>query len=347
MYRRMKRKYLESYKAAGVDIDAGYRAVELMKDSAARTMSEHVLGSLGAGNGLYDLAGCGSDPVMVSAADAVGTKLKIAFMLDRHETVGIDCVAMCVNDLLCCGARPLFFLDYLALGKTIPEKAGSIVAGVAEGCVQAGCALIGGKTAEMPGFYGEEQYDLAGVSVGVVEREHLIDGSTVQKGDVILGLASSGIHANGYSLVRKVFDIEEKGLEGYATVLGRPLGDVLLDASRIYVKPVLQLLKEVPVKSLSHITKGGLYEHLPRSLPEGLTGKLELAAIRPQPIFQLIQRVGNIPQKDMFATFNMGVGMTLVVRPEDADTAMQILRRAGEKVSVIGEVVEGDELLLK
>ncbi len=342
----MKKTYFESYKAAGVDIDAGYRAVEQMKESAARTISERVLGDFGASSGLYDLTGLGSEPVMVTSTDAVGTKLKIAFLMGRHGTVGIDCVAMCVNDLLCCGARPLFFADYLAMGKIVPEKAGEIVSGVAEGCVQSGCALVGGKTAEMPGFYAEEQYDLAGTAVGMVERGRRIDGSGVQKGDVILGLASSGIHANGYSLVRKVFDIEEKGLDGYATVLGRPLGEVLMDPSRIYVRPVLALLRQVTVKSISHITKGGLYEHLPRSLPQGLTARLEVGAIRTQPIFQLIQRVGNIPQKDMFATFNMGVGMTVTVAAQDADAAMRVLRAAGDKVSAIGEVVEGDEMVL-
>lgn len=342
----MKKKYFESYKAAGVDIDAGYRAVEQMKESAARTVSERVLGDFGANSGLFDLTGLGSEPVMVSSTDAVGTKLKIAFYMDRHSTVGIDCVAMCVNDLLCCGARPLFFMDYLAMGKIVPEKAGAIVSGVAEGCVQSGCALVGGKTAEMPGFYEQQQYDLAGMAVGMVERGRRIDGSTARVGDVIIGLASSGIHANGYSLVRKVFDIEEKGLDGYATVLGRPLGEVLMDPSRIYVRAVLTLLEQVPVKSLSHITKGGLYEHLPRSLPQGLTAKVELSALRPQPIFQLIQRVGNIPQKDMFATFNMGVGMTVVVAPAHAEKALQVLRAAGEKAAVIGEVVEGDEMQL-
>ncbi len=342
----MEKKYLESYKAAGVDINAGYRAVELMKASAARTISDRVLGVFGASSGLYDLTDCGQQPVMVSSTDAVGTKLKIAFLMDKHDTVGIDCVAMCVNDLLCCGAKPLFFVDYLAMDDLVPEQAGDIVAGVAEGCVQSGCALIGGKTAEMPGFYGDGQYDLSGVAVGMVEKDKLIDGSTVRCGDVVLGVASSGIHANGYSLVRKVFDIENKGLDGYATVLGRPLGEVLMDPSRIYVKSILGLLDKVPVKALSHVTKGGLYGHLPRSLPQGLTARIEVETIKVPPIFQLIQRVGRIPQKDMFATFNMGVGMAVVVAPEYADEALRILRAGGERAAAIGEVAPGEELIL-
>lgn len=351
---KKEKKYLESYKAAGVDIAAGQKAVKLMKTSAERTivgpeLNSRVLGAFEATNGLYDLTGLGNAPVMVTSTDAVGSKLKIAAMLDKHDTVGIDCVAMCVNDLLCCGARPLVFTNYLSMSKLVPEQADAIVAGVAEGCIQSGCALLGGKTAEMPDFYAAGQtgqYDLAGVAVGVVERSRRINGSGVRRGDVILGLASSGIHANGYALVRKVFQIEEKGLDRFETVLGRSLGEVLMDPSRIYVKPILALLEEIQVKSICHVTKGGLYLNVPRSLPEGLTARINMAALKTQPVFQLIQRVGNIPQKDMFATFNMGVGMTVTVAPEDVEESLRILRAAGEKVSIIGEVVAGDEMIL-
>ncbi len=351
---KKEKKYLESYKAAGVDIAAGQKAVKLIKASAERTivgpeLNSRVLGAFEATNGLFDLTGLGSAPVMVTSTDAVGSKLKIAAMMDRHNTVGIDCVAMCVNDLLCCGARPLVFTNYLSMSKLVPQQAEAIIAGVAEGCIQSGCALVGGKAAEMPDFYAAGQigqYDLAGVAVGVVERSRRINGSGVRKGDVILGLASSGIHANGYALVRKVFDIENKGLDRFETVLGRPLGEVLMDPSRIYAKAVLALLEEVDVKSLCHVTKGGLYINVPRSLPEGLTARINVASLKTQPIFHLLQRVGNIPRKDMFATFNMGVGMTVTVAPEDVEDAMRILRTAGEKVMVIGEVVPGEEMIL-
>lgn len=351
---KTEKKYLESYKAAGVDIAAGQQAVKLMKTSAERTivgpeLNSRVLGAFEATNGLYDLTGLGSAPVMVTSTDAVGSKLKIAAMLDKHDTVGIDCVAMCVNDLLCCGARPLVFTNYLSMNKLVPEQADAIVAGVAEGCIRSGCALVGGKTAEMPDFYAGDQstqYDLAGVAVGVVERSRRINGSGVRRGDVILGLASSGIHANGYALVRKVFEIEKKGLDRFETVLGRSLGEVLMDPSRIYVKPILALLEAVPIKSICHVTKGGLYLNVPRSLPEGLTARINVSALKTQPIFHLLQRVGNIPQKDMFATFNMGVGMTVTVAPEDVEESVRILRAAGEKVSIIGEVVAGEEMIL-
>ncbi len=342
----MKKTYLDSYRAAGVDLGATYRAVELMREPVARTLSDRVMDEFGAVNGVYDMTGLGSQPVMVTSTNAVGTKLKIAFYMDRHDTVGIDCVAMCVNDLLCCGARPLMFVDYLAMDKIQPEKASTIVAGVAQGCLASGCALIDGKTAQMPGFYDGGSYDLVGVAIGMVEKDRRLDGSTVRQGDVIIGLASNGIHANGYSLARKVFDIEEKGLDGYETVLGRPLGQVLLDPSRVYVKPILALLDALPVKAISHITKGGLYEHLTRTFPAGLTARVDTAAIKTQPIFQLIQRVGNIPRDDMFAVFNMGVGMAVTVAPQHADAAVQLLREAGEKVSIIGEVVAGEEIQL-
>ena len=342
----MEQKYFESYKAAGVDIDAGHRAVELMRHSAQRTADARVLGAFGVGSGLYDMGGLCEQSVLVTSTDAVGTKLKIAFCMDRHDTVGIDCVAMCVNDLLCFGARPLFFSDYLAMDAIRPEKADAIVAGVAEGCVQSGCALISGKTAQMPGFYGPEQYDLAGTAVGVAERGRCLDGSAVKAGDVILGLASSGIHASGYSLVRKVCEVERLGLDRYETVLGASLGEVLLQPSRIYVRAVLALLEALPVAAIAHISKGGLYEHLPRALPAGLAAKVDTAAIHTQPIFQLIRRVGNIPQKDMFATFNMGVGMAVIVDKNDADAALQVLRGCGEKATVIGEVVPGEGLML-
>jgi phosphoribosylformylglycinamidine cyclo-ligase len=334
----------ESYKAAGVDITAGYRAVELMRRHIARTVTGGVLGDVGGFGGLFELDVTGMKrPVLVSGTDGVGTKLKLAFLMDRHDTVGIDCVAMCVNDVICCGARPLFFLDYIACGKNVPEKIAQIVAGVAEGCVQAGCALVGGETAEMPGFYPEDEYDLAGFCVGAVDRDRILDKAAMRAGDVVIALASSGVHSNGFSLVRKVFDVENGGLHGRVPELGgRTLGETLLTPTRIYVKPVLKLLEKVSVRSLAHITGGGFYENIPRSLAEGFSARLERAAVRTPPVFGLIARAGNIPERDMFNTFNMGVGMVAVVPGEQADEAAAILNDNGAEAYALGEIVKGD-----
>ncbi|HHU05430.1 MAG TPA: phosphoribosylformylglycinamidine cyclo-ligase [Clostridiales bacterium] len=340
----MSKSFSESYKSAGVDITAGYAAVELMKSHIARTKTEGVVSDIGGFGGLFmpDLTGMKA-PVLVSGTDGVGTKLKIAFLLDKHDTVGIDCVAMCVNDIVCSGATPLFFLDYIALGKNIPEKVAAIVSGVAEGCVMAGAALIGGETAEMPGFYPEDEYDLAGFSVGIVDRDKIIDGSKAAKGDILIALPSSGVHSNGFSLVRKVFDVEKSDIKAYSAELGVSIGETLLTPTRIYVKPVLALIKEVNVKGISHITGGGFYENIPRSLPKGLSAKIDEKSLKIPPIFSLIQRVGNIPKRDMFNTFNMGVGMCITVSKEDADRALSILRANGEDAYVIGEITRGDE----
>ncbi len=333
-----------SYAAAGVDITAGYRAVELMKTHIARTMmgAESGIGGFG---GLFplDLTGI-SKPVLVSGTDGVGTKLKIAFLLDKHNTVGIDCVAMCVNDVICCGAKPLFFLDYIACGRNLPERVASIVEGVAEGCVQSGAALIGGETAEMPGFYPVNEYDLAGFCVGVVDRDRIIDNSAMVPGDVILALPSSGIHSNGFSLVRKVFQVANADLISPIPELdGQSLGKTLLTPTKIYVKPILALLEAVTVKGISHITGGGFFENIPRCLKEGLSAKIERAAVRTLPIFDLIAKKGNIPERDMFNTFNMGVGMSVVVSKEDADKAISVLRSAGEDAYIMGELIASEE----
>ena len=335
----------EAYAAAGVDITAGYKAVELMKGHIARTATEGVCSDIGGFGGLFmpDLAGMAS-PVLVSGTDGVGTKLKLAFLMDKHDTVGVDCVAMCVNDIICCGAKPLFFLDYIACGKNVPERIADIVKGVADGCVQAGAALIGGETAEMPGFYPEDEYDLAGYATGIVDKPRILDNRTMAPGDVIIALPSSGVHSNGFSLVRKVFDVEHTGLAAPVAELGgRSLGETLLTPTKIYVKPVLALLKEVPVKGISHITGGGFYENIPRSIPQGLGARIDRAKVRVLPIFDLIQKRGHISERDMFNTFNMGVGMAIVVAAEDAEKALSILREAGEDAYVIGEVVTGDE----
>ena len=334
-----------SYKAAGVDITAGYRAVELMKKHVARTMIPGVLEGIGGFGGLFELDMTGIQrPVLVSGTDGVGTKLKLAFLMDKHDTVGIDCVAMCVNDIICCGAKPLFFLDYIAIGKNIPEKVADIVAGVAEGCVQAGCALVGGETAEMPGFYPEDEYDLAGFSVGVVDKSKILDKETMQEGDVLIALPSSGVHSNGFSLVRKVFQVEKGGLDRRYADLGQTLGETLLTPTRIYVKPVLALLKAgVRIRSISHITGGGFYENIPRSLAEGMTARIERSAVRVLPIFEIIAREGGIPERDMFNTFNMGVGMCLTVAAEDVDLALDSLADAGENGAyALGEIVRGE-----
>ena len=339
----------DHYRRAGVDINAGYRAVELMKDSVARTRIPGVLSGLGGFGGLFmpDLSGM-KQPVLVSGTDGVGTKLRLAFLLGRHDTVGIDCVAMCVNDILCCGAKPLFFLDYLAVGKNIPEQVAAVVSGVAKGCVQAGCALIGGETAEMPGFYRPGEYDIAGFAVGVVDRERMLGAQQVRSGDVLVALPSSGLHSNGYSLARKVFDVERADLRRPLEELGGDsLGRALLAPTRIYVKAVLPLLESGLVRGIAHITGGGFDENLPRMLPPGLGIRIDRGALRVPKIFDLLRQAGDIPEREMYSTFNMGVGMALALAREDADKALSILRWAGEDAYVLGEVsrdVEGVQL---
>lgn len=335
----------ESYAAAGVDITAGYRAVELMKSHIARTMTSGVCSDVGGFGGLFELDTTGIEkPVLVSGTDGVGTKLKLAFLMDKHDTVGIDCVAMCVNDIICCGAKPLFFLDYIACGKNIPERIASIVSGVAEGCVQSGAALIGGETAEMPGFYPVDEYDLAGFSVGVVDKSKILDPSTMKAGDVVIALPSSGVHSNGFSLVRKVFDVENSDIKSSREELGgKSIGETLLTPTKIYVKPVLALLEQVKVKGISHITGGGFYENIPRSIPDGLGAVIERNAVRVLPIFDLIAKEGNISERDMFNTFNMGVGMSIVVAREDAEKAVKILKANGEDAYVIGKIENSED----
>lgn len=335
----------ESYAAAGVDITAGYRAVELMKSHIARTMTSGVCSDVGGFGGLFELDTTGIEkPVLVSGTDGVGTKLKLAFLMDKHDTVGIDCVAMCVNDIICCGAKPLFFLDYIACGKNIPERIASIVSGVAEGCVQSGAALIGGETAEMPGFYPVDEYDLAGFSVGVVDKSKILDPSTMKAGDVVIALPSSGVHSNGFSLVRKVFDVENSDIKSPREELGgKSIGETLLTPTKIYVKPVLALLEQVKVKGISHITGGGFYENIPRSIPDGLGAVIERNAVRVLPIFDLIAKEGGISERDMFNTFNMGVGMSIVVAREDAEKAVEILKANGEDAYVIGKIENSED----
>ena len=338
----MEKSYSESYKQAGVDITAGYKAVELMKSHIKRTMTDGVCSDIGGFGGLFKL-GKVKNPVLVSGTDGVGTKLKIAFLMDKHNTVGIDCVAMCVNDVICSGAKPLFFLDYIAVGKNVPERVAAIVEGVAEGCVQAGCALIGGETAEMPGFYPVDEYDLAGFSVGVVDRKKILDNSKMKEGDVIIAIPSTGVHSNGFSLVRKVFDIEKADLKAPIEELGgKSLGETLLTPTKIYVKPILALIEKIKVKGISHITGGGFYENIPRSIPDGLGAKINKSAVKILPIFNLIAKVGGISERDMFNTFNMGVGMCVVVDKKDADKAISILRANGENAYVMGEIVKSD-----
>lgn len=341
----MEKSYSESYKQAGVDITAGYKAVELMKSHIARTMTKGVASDIGGFGGLFslDLSGV-KNPVLVSGTDGVGTKLKIAFLMDKHDTVGIDCVAMCVNDVICCGAKPLFFLDYIAVGKNVPEKVADIVKGVAEGCVQSGSALIGGETAEMPGFYPVDEYDLAGFSVGLVDKEKILDNKSVKEGDAVLALPSSGVHSNGFSLVRKVFDIENADLKTPLEELGgRSLGETLLTPTKIYVKPMLKLFEEVKVKGVSHITGGGFYENIPRSIPKGLGAKIRKEDVRVLPVFKLLQQRGNIAERDMFNTFNMGVGMSVIVAKEDVGKALSVLKAAGEDAYVLGEIVKSED----
>lgn len=339
------KSHSESYAAAGVDITAGYKAVELMKSHIARTMTSGVCSDVGGFGGLFELDTEGIEkPVLVSGTDGVGTKLKLAFLMDKHDTVGIDCVAMCVNDIICCGAKPLFFLDYIACGKNVPEKIASIVSGVAEGCVQSGAALIGGETAEMPGFYPVDEYDLAGFSVGVVDKAKILDPSTMKAGDVVIALPSSGVHSNGFSLVRKVFDVENSDIKAPCEELGgKSVGETLLTPTKIYVKPVLALLEQVKVKGISHITGGGFYENIPRSIPDGLGAVIDRSAVKVLPIFDLIAKTGNISERDMFNTFNMGVGMSIVVAPEDADKALEVLKANGEDAYVIGKIENSED----
>lgn len=335
----------ESYKEAGVDITSGYRAVELMKEHVSKTMVFGNTSPVGGFGGLLqpDLTGM-TEPILVSGTDGVGTKLKLAFLQDKHDTVGIDCVAMCVNDIICVGAKPLFFLDYIAVGKNVPEKVASIVKGVADGCIQSECCLIGGETAEMPGFYPEDEYDLAGFAVGIVDKSKVIDIEKVSEGDAVIGIASSGIHSNGYSLVRKVFDVENTDLgRTYEELGGKTLGEVLLTPTKIYVKPMLALFREMVPHAVMHITGGGFYENIPRALPEGMTAKIYKDQLEIPDIFQLLMKEGNIPERDMFNTYNMGIGMTVVVPKEDAARAIEIIEAAGEHAKVIGEIIRSDE----
>lgn len=342
------KSFSESYKQAGVDITAGYKAVDLMKAHIAKTMTSGVCSDIGGFGGLFELDLTGiQKPVLVSGTDGVGTKLKIAFIMDKHDTVGIDCVAMCVNDIICCGAKPLFFLDYIACGKNVPERIADIVKGVADGCVQSGAALIGGETAEMPGFYPIDEYDLAGFSVGVVDKEKILDNKSMCEGDIIIALPSSGVHSNGFSLVRKVFDVENEDITKPEPALGgKSAGEVLLAPTKIYVKPMLALFDKVKVKGVSHITGGGFYENIPRSIPDGLCAKIDRASVRVLPIFDLIAKKGNIPERDMFNTFNMGVGMSVVVSASDADKALEILKANGEDAYIIGNVIRSEEKIV-
>lgn len=340
----MNNSFSESYKKAGVDVTAGYKAVELMKQHIARTTLPGCISGIGGFGGLFELDMTGiKKPVLVSGTDGVGTKIKIAFIMDKHDTVGIDCVAMCVNDIICCGAKPQFFLDYIACGKNIPEKIAEIVSGVAEGCVQAECALIGGETAEHPGLMPEDEYDLAGFSVGVVDKDKILQPDTQKAGDVLIAVKSSGVHSNGFSLVRRVFDVNEQKLNMYFDDLGATLGETLLTPTRIYVKAVMKLIDTVKVKSISHITGGGFYENIPRSLPKNLSAKIERNAVQVLPIFDLIARSGSIPERDMFNTFNMGVGMVVSVDKNDADKAVEAIKSAGEDAYILGELVESED----
>ena len=344
------KSFSESYRNAGVDITAGYKSVELMKSHIARTNVPGVVSGIGGFGGLFapDLTGM-KEPVLVSGTDGCGTKVKMAILMDKHDTIGIDAVAMCVNDIICCGAKPLFFLDYIACGKNVPEKIASIVAGVAEGCVQSGCALIGGETAEHPGMMPVEDYDLAGFAVGVVDKEKIIDNGRMQAGDVVIALASSGIHSNGFSLCRKVFDIDNNNPALYEpcdALDGRTIAETLLTPTKIYVKSILALMEQVDVKGVSHITGGGFYENIPRSIPDGLGAKIDKSAVRILPIFDLIAKTGNIPERDMFNTFNMGVGMSVVVPAEQVEKALEILKAHGEDAYVIGEIVESEDKVI-
>ncbi len=339
------KSFSESYAAAGVDITAGYKAVELMKTHIKRTLTAGAMSDIGGFGGLFELDLTGiSKPVLVSGTDGVGTKLKLAFIMDKHNTVGIDCVAMCANDIICCGAKPLLFLDYIACGKNVPEKIAEIVSGIAEGCVQSGASLIGGETAEMPGFYPIDEYDLAGFCVGVVDKDKVLDNSKMTQGDVVIALPSSGVHSNGFSLVRKVFDVDNADIKSPVAELGgKSVGETLLTPTKIYVKPMLALFEEVTVKAVSHITGGGFYENIPRSIPDGFGAKIDKSALKILPIFDLIAKTGNIPERDMFNTFNMGVGMSIVVSKDDAEKALEVLKANGEDAYIIGEIIKSDE----
>lgn len=339
----MEKSFSESYKAAGVDVTAGYKGVELMKKAVQATYTNAVISDIGGFGGLYapQIKGM-EEPILVSGTDGVGTKLKLAFLMDKHDTIGEDCVAMCANDVICTGASPMFFLDYMALGKNIPEKVATIVAGVAEGCKKANCSLIGGETAEMPGFYPVDEYDLAGFCVGIVDKKKIIDNKTIEIGDKVIGLKSSGVHSNGFSLVRKVFDVNKENLNEYVESLGCTVGEALLKPTKIYVKPILKLIEQVKVKGISHITGGGFYENMPRMLREGVALKIDKNSYEVPPIFKLIAERGNIPERDMYNTFNMGIGMAIIVPENEVEKSLKILKEAGEEAYLIGEVVEGN-----
>lgn len=340
----MEKSFSESYKAAGVDVTAGYKGVELMKKAVQATYTNAVISDIGGFGGLYapQIKGM-KEPILVSGTDGVGTKLKLAFLMDKHDTIGEDCVAMCANDVICTGASPMFFLDYMALGKNIPEKVATIVAGVAEGCKKANCSLIGGETAEMPGFYPVDEYDLAGFCVGIVDKKKIIDNKTIEIGDKVIGLKSSGVHSNGFSLVRKVFDVNKENLNEYVESLGCTVGEALLKPTKIYVKPILKLIEQVKVKGISHITGGGFYENMPRMLREGVALKIDKNSYEVPPIFKLIAERGNIPERDMYNTFNMGIGMIVAVDADKAEKAVKCLEDAGEKAYIIGEIVDGEK----
>ena len=345
----MEKSFSESYKAAGVDVTAGYKGVELMKKAVQATYTDEVISDIGGFGGLYapQIKGM-EEPILVSGTDGVGTKLKLAFLMDKHDTIGEDCVAMCVNDVICTGASPMFFLDYMALGKNIPEKVATIVSGVAEGCKKANCSLIGGETAEMPGFYPVDEYDLAGFCVGVVDKKKIINKKTIEIGDKVIGLKSSGVHSNGFSLVRKVFDVNKENLNEYVEELGCTIGEALLKPTKIYVKPILKLIEQVKVKGISHITGGGFYENMPRMLRDGVALKIDKNSYEVPAIFKLIAKRGNIPERDMYNTFNMGIGMAVIVPEDEAEKAINILKDAGEDAYLIGEVVEGNkEIMIK
>lgn len=343
----MEKSFSESYKAAGVDVTAGYKGVQLMKKAVQSTYTNAVISDIGGFGGLYapQIQGM-EEPVLVSGTDGVGTKLKLAFLMDKHDTIGEDCVAMCANDVICTGASPMFFLDYMALGKNIPEKVATIVTGVAEGCKKANCSLVGGETAEMPGFYPEDEYDLAGFCVGVVDKKKIIDSKTIEVGDKVIGLASSGVHSNGFSLVRKVFDVNEENLKEYVEELGKTVGEALLEPTRIYVKPILKLIEEVKVKGISHITGGGFYENLPRMLRDGVSLKIDKNSYEVPALFKLIASRGNIPERDMYNTFNMGIGMAVIVPENEVEKALKLLKEAGEEAYLIGEVVPGNKEII-
>ena len=339
----MEKSFSESYAAAGVDVTAGYESVELIKSHVKRTNIPGVIGGIGGFGGMFEIAAKEyKNPVLVSGTDGVGTKIKLAMLMDKHDTIGIDCVAMCVNDVACSGAKPLFFLDYIACGKNYPEKIAEIVKGVADGCVQAGCALVGGETAEHPGLMPNEDYDLAGFTVGIGDKDKLVSGDNLKAGDVLIGVASSGIHSNGFSLIRKVFDINEETIKVYYDELGKTLGEELITPTRIYVKPLLALMEKVTVNAISHITGGGVYENVPRMLKEGFTAYIEKDKCFKKPIFDLIQKTGGIPERDMYNTFNMGTGLVIAVDSDKADEAVKILKDAGEDAAVIGEIRAGE-----